>query len=228
MKTHLIVLLAGLLLWTAFAFAEGKDEDSAQGPRAVHVANLIYAKNKTSVCFSSKFLTQAEKDTRVRTYKKLTPVRCNTVELFQYPFAVMTGEGAFVLTKSERDNLRNYLQNGGFIVASAGCGSKPWNVSLRREIKKIFPDLTLERLPIEHPVFHTVYDLSSRKHNRGNKRRIELFGLEIDGKIVLIHSSDGLNDTANVDIDSCCCCGGNEVKAAKKINVNLLAYALTN
>ena len=44
---------------------------------------------------------------------------------------------------------------------------------------------------------------------------------------MLILSPDGLNDTANAG-PSCCCCGGNEIKSAKEINVNLLAYALTH
>ena len=51
--------------------------------------------------------------------------------------------------------------------------------------------------------------------------------LEIDGKIVLIFSKDGLNDTGKVG-GNCCCCGGNEIKNARQINVNLLAYTLTH
>jgi hypothetical protein len=54
-----------------------------------------------------------------------------------------------------------------------------------------------------------------------------LKALEIDGRVVLIHSPDGLNDTDAEDIDpSCCCCGGNEVHEARRINANLLGYAL--
>ncbi len=46
---------------------------------------------------------------------------------------------------------------------------------------------------------------------------------------VLIFSRDGLNDTSSDSIDpNCCCCGGNEIKKARAVNVNLLTYALTH
>jgi hypothetical protein len=44
------------------------------------------------------------------------------------------------------------------------------------------------------------------------------------GKLVLIYSQDGLNDTANTS--GCCCCGGNEIANAEQVNVDILAYAL--
>ena len=53
-----------------------------------------------------------------------------------------------------------------------------------------------------------------------------LEGLEVDGKVVMIYSPHGLNDTAHTE--GCCCCGGNEVQNARQVNVNLLAYTLTH
>jgi hypothetical protein len=72
-----------------------------------------------------------------------------------------------------------------------------------------------------------VYDIASSRYKSGENKLPDLYGLELDGRIVLIWSPDGLNDTANAG-PNCCCCGGNEVKAAKMINVNLLSYALTH
>jgi len=82
-------------------------------------------------------------------------------------------------------------------------------------------------LDADHPIFHTVYDVTSSKYKSGSQKLPVLKGLEVDGKIVLIWSPDGLNDTANAG-PNCCCCGGNEVKSAKLLNVNILAYALTH
>ena len=47
------------------------------------------------------------------------------------------------------------------------------------------------------------------------------------GKIVLIYSQEGLNDTANAG-GGCCCCGGNEIRNSQEINVNVFTYALTH
>ena len=62
------------------------------------------------------------------------------------------------------------------------------------------------------------------KH-KGEKADLE--GLTIDGRVVMVYSADGLNDTANAG-GNCCCCGGNEVLNARQVNVNLLVYAVTH
>ncbi len=211
------------------ANAKPADANPAPAPAeagAVRCANLVYSNNKTSVCFSSEFLAQIKRETHIHTDPKLVPVKAESAELYQFPFAVMTGEGGFTLTKMQRDSLRNYLSNGGFIVASAGCSSQPWNSSFQSEIQQIFPDVKLNRLDLSHPVFHTVYDIKTLDC-RKSSGQAQLEGLEIDGKIVLIFSSDGLNDTSKAG-GNCCCCGGNEIANARQVNVNLLAYALTH
>jgi hypothetical protein len=198
---------------------------AAPQPGVVNCANLVYGESETSVCFSSQFLTQTNSDTHIRVNDRLMTARLESVELFQFPFAVMSGEGSFSLTAAQRSNLREYLQAGGFVVASSGCSSSPWRDSFRREIAALFPEVSLEPLDFSHPVFHTVYDISELKCKGSHRAHLE--GLEIDGKIALIFSPDGLNDTSNAG-GSCCCCGGNEIKNARQMNVNLLAYSLTH
>ena len=194
-------------------------------PGMVNCGNLVYGNGKTSVCFSNEFLSQIGEDSHVIANPGLIPVHLESSEMFQFPFAVMTGEGAFSLTDAQRVNMRNYLENGGFIIASAGCSSDPWQNSFRTSISQVFPDYELTRIDPSHPVYHTVYEIDALRC-KGN-RTTHLEGLEIDGKIVLIFSPDGLNDTGKVG-GSCCCCGGSEILNARQMNVNLLAYTLTH
>jgi hypothetical protein len=70
-----------------------------------------------------------------------------------------------------------------------------------------------------------VYDIPELRLKGSRKAHLE--GLEIDGRIALIFSPDGLNDTGKAG-PKCCCCGGNEVQNARQVNVNLLAYTLTH
>lgn len=212
-------------------WAAGESESEQAAPPAVlqpgvvNCANLVYGNSKTSHCFSAEFLSQINRDTHVTANPRLVSVHLESAELFQFPFAVMTGEGAFTLTEAQRVSMRNYLENGGFIIASAGCSSKPWQQSFRQAIAEVFPELELTRIDRSHPVFHTVYEIRQLDCKGLHKAHLE--GLEIDGKIVLIFSPDGLNDTSKVG-GKCCCCGGNEIKNARQVNVNLLAYALTH
>jgi len=228
----LLGLCAVLTLWIGRPVARAQSggayyapvQDSRQG--VVQCANLIYGRSKSSVCFSDGFLTQLQKDTYICTNRRFCPVRLGQRELFQYPFAVMTGEGAFTLSDAQRSNLRNYVQRGGFLVASAGCSSSAWDASFRAEIRRVFPKTKLKRLNLSHPIYHTVYDIKSLKTSHSGPQAY-LEALEVDGKIALIYSHEGLNETANAG-PGCCCCGGNEIRNSRQINVNLLAYALTH
>jgi len=188
-------------------------------------ANLIYAGSKSSVCFSEKFLSTITRETNCQPQQKFSTVRLAKDDMFKFPFAIMTGEGAFKLLEKERQVLKSYLSRGGFLLASAGCSSKPWDTSFRQEMKKIFPDKKMTKIMMNHPIFHSVFDISTIKLKKGTKTHLE--GLVIDGKIVMIYSSEGLNDTGNSG-KNCCCCGGNEVKNSQEINVNIFTYALTH
>ena len=199
------------------------DQANAQVSGEVKCANLIYARNKTSVCFSSEFMDDINSKTNIRTDGKFTPVRLEQGNLFDYPFSVMTGEGNFSLTAAQRESLKNYLTHGGFVVASAGCSCSDWSRSFRKELNGMFPENKMSKVGMDHPIFHSYYDVK-----RLQDARASLEGLEIDGKIVLIFSSDGLNDSKNAEDEDCCCCGGNEIDNARQVNVNLLIYALTH
>lgn len=223
MKTITRLILITLIALPAFA---ADSPTPAPTPGLVHCANLIYGRNKSSVCFADHFLADIQKESTIRTASNFTPVQLESHELYDYPFSVMTGEGAFTLTEPQRDNLKKYLTTGGFLLVSAGCSSPPWIQSFEREIKAVFPDQTLDTLSIDHPVFHTVYDINELKTKSKSVKPV-LKALQIDGRIVMVFSKDGLNDTANAG-GNCCCCGGNEVLDARKLNVNLLAYALTH
>ena len=81
----------------------------------------------------------------------------------------------------------------------------------------------MKKISMEHPIFHSFYDIKDLEDADE-----PLEGLEIDGKIVVVFSSDGLNDSDNAADPSCCCCGGNEIENARRVNANLLIYALTH
>src|SRR5258706_4912714 len=142
---------------TDAAPAESK-QAGGESEGIVQVANLIYAGTKTSKCFADHFLIQTEKASSISTSRRFHAVKLSSDELFEFPLVIMTGEGAFQLLDSERQNLRKYIERGGFLLGSAGCSSPDWDKSFRSEMAQIFPDHALEALKMDHPVFHTVYD----------------------------------------------------------------------
>lgn len=190
----------------------------------VQVANLVYAGTKSSKCFADHFLVQAEKDSSVSTSRRFHAVKLAEQDIYGFPLLIMTGEGAFTLREEERENLRKFIRRGGFLLASAGCSSKEWDRSFRSEMATIFTDEPLEELPMSHAVFNTVYEIEKIETGHGTPKPLE--GISIEGRLGVLYSQDGLNDTAHTQ--GCCCCGGNEVVNSIEVNVNVLAYALTH
>lgn len=190
----------------------------------VQVANLVYAGTKSSECFADHFLVQAEQDSSISTSRRFHAIKLSSSEIYNFPLVIMTGEGAFTLPDAERENLKRFVERGGFLLASSGCSSQEWDSSFRREMAAVFGESRLVPIGMEHPLFHTVYDITELKGAHGKIRPLEAISFE--GRIGVLYSQDGLNDTAHTT--GCCCCGGNEITNSIQINVNILGYALTH
>jgi len=93
---------------------------------------------------------------------KVNPVpitlRLTDEKLFDYPFLYMIEPGALYFSEDEVTALRRYLLNGGFLMVDDFWGDSQYE-NFRREIKRVFPDREPKELPLEHPIFHCVYDL---------------------------------------------------------------------
>ncbi|MEM9080223.1 MAG: DUF4159 domain-containing protein [Verrucomicrobiota bacterium] len=190
---------------------------------AVRCGNLIYAGTKTSRCFSDEFLSAVERKTSISTERRFKPVKMGSEELFQFPFVVMTGEGDFNLTRRERENLKKYLENGGFLLGSAGCSNEDWGRAFERELKRIFGNQALADVGLDHPLFRTIYEVKELRLSKSSGES-KIRGVTFNGKLVVVYSNDGLNDSSHTE--GCCCCGGNEIQNSMEINANILAYAL--
>src|SRR5437016_7309402 len=92
-------------------------------------------------------------------------------ELFDYPWIYMVEPGSLLLKEEEVPILRNYLLNGGVLMADDFWGSVQW-ANFEREIKRALPEHEFIELPMEHPIFHCVFDLNVPK----NKLQTPNFG----------------------------------------------------
>ncbi len=82
-------------------------------------------------------------------------------ELFNYPFIYIVEPGGLTFMDDEVEALRKYLLNGGFLMVDDFWGEYEW-YNFYDEIKKVFPDREPAEIPLEHPVFHCVYQLDER------------------------------------------------------------------
>jgi len=81
--------------------------------------------------------------------------------LFDYPFVYIIEPGDLSFEEEEVTALRRYLLNGGFLMVDDFWGEDEWD-NFYQEIKRVFPDREPVELPIEHEIFHCVYDLKEK------------------------------------------------------------------
>lgn len=107
-------------------------------------------------------------------------------DLFNYPLVHMTGHGNVVLSAADIDNLRAYLQSGGFLHISDNYGMDEF---VRPQMKRVFPDLEFIELPFEHAIYHQQFDFNSglpKIHEHDNKPPQGL-GLIYEGRLVCFY-----------------------------------------
>jgi len=214
------VCLIGLLVFSRFVFA-------MDDPRDVRVALVTLPQSEdVAKCIGTKFLGLIELETDIKTAGELTRIGIDSDEIFGHPFTILTGDGAFELTDEQAARLGRYASRGGFLLISASCSNSAFNASMQRTLARAFPGRELEPVPLEHELFRTLFDVRSIRSKR--PRETPVFrGLEIEGRLAVLYSPAGLNDTQNA-APGCCCCGSNEILNASFINANALVYALTH
>ncbi len=87
-------------------------------------------------------------------------VRLDSDEIFQYPFLYFSEVGEMYLTPREVANLREYLNRGGFAMID-DFDSKQSLAWFADQMHQVFPDRNFVELQVDHPIFHTFYDMET-------------------------------------------------------------------
>jgi len=88
----------------------------------------------------------------------------------QVPVLYLTGHNAVTITADQAAKLRGYLQDGGYLVADACCGSPEYEKTFEKAVAQIFPDRTLRTLPPEHPLFNDFNKITSVNYENVSPR----------------------------------------------------------
>lgn len=75
-------------------------------------------------------------------------------DLLQAPVLFLSGSQALSFTAEQKQNLKTYVNEGGFIFAEATCGSAEFDRSFRELMKELFPDSSLQPLAVDHPIWY--------------------------------------------------------------------------
>lgn len=110
-------------------------------------------------------------------------------ELFNYPFIHMTGHGNVVFDEEEVRNLRTYLMGGGFLHIDDNYGLDPF---VRREMKRVFPDLEFVELPRNHEIYHRTFDFPNGlpKIHEHDAKPAQGFALFWEGRMICFYTHE--------------------------------------
>lgn len=146
-------------------------------------------------------------------------------DLFLYPFVYMTGHGNVVFSESDAENLRKYLQAGGFLHIDDNYGLDQF---IRLEMKKVFPGLEFIELPFDHPIYRQKFEFSNGlpKIHEHDGKPPQGFGLIYEGRLVAFYSyeSDLGNGWEDQNIHNN---PESKRQEALKMGANILAFCFT-
>ncbi len=161
-----------------FVFAQLKHEgDWDPDPSAVH--NLLkHARDNSTLEVKFKRESITLKDPKAATY----------------PLMYMTGHHEFSWNQEEAGRLQRYLKAGGVLFADACCGRMSFDMAFRREIAKVLPEHKLQRIALDHPLYHCHYDIGQVgytprvREDFGEMNTPALEGITLDGRLAVVYS----------------------------------------
>jgi Domain of unknown function (DUF4159) len=134
------------------------------------------------------------------------------MELAKSPVVYFNGHASPTFRGVDKQILKNYVEQGGFIFAEACCGRNEFDNGFRALMKEIFPDHELRPLPAEHPIW--------RSHAMVPPGSFPLEGIDYGCKTVVVYSPKDLS----------CSWEGNLSKEGRgelafRVGENVIAYA---
>jgi hypothetical protein len=185
-----------------------------------------------------------------RLLRRITRVHVRSVEqpvnlddkddVYYWPFMIVGLAGSWDLTEPQAAKLRDYLLRGGFLLCDSFFGTNEWD-GFVATMNRVFPNRPMVDLPANHPIFHTVYDLSNTTqignfqsyNGRGVPYRADGDTprwrgiLDDDGRLMVVIAfnndlGDGWqwSDDENYPLD--------DANMSIKFGVNIVVYAMTH
>ena len=153
-----INIIAYAIGWTesgrAFATPQHSGGDDSANPD-----HLVFAQIKTTGTWNSdpgaesRFLRQLAKYTGIAAAAKPEYVKLAQSPLKNHPFLFLTGIDAFTLDRNELNALKQYLDDGGFLLANNTLGMNDFDICVRACVHQLYPDAKLEVIPATDPLF---------------------------------------------------------------------------
>lgn len=163
---------------------------------------------------------------------KIREMRLTNPDVFNAPLIYLTGHEHFELEKNEILQLRQYLENGGFLLAEACCGRKGFDLAFRQLMAKVLPGNALTAIGHNSPLFLYPHDIRTLGVTPTLARDVGksavppmLEGIEISGNVAVVYSRFGL--AGGWEMSQSPYARGYSDVGCVKLGHNILMFAMT-
>jgi hypothetical protein len=121
------------------------------------------------------------------TWQVVDPNVARVEDLLQAPIVFLNGHETPEFDARGKENLRKFVEQGGFIFAEACCGKAEFDRGFRELMKELFPDPEYDLHPLasDHAVWRSKWTLNPDDH--------PLWGIEHGCRTVVIYSPQDLS-----------------------------------
>lgn len=208
------------------------DQEKTNGGK-IYLTQIIYnGEWKTRDMGLSILLRQFNHRTGVPVKFERRELRLTDPKLADSPVLYMHGHEDFTLGPDEVTALREYLRNGGLLMAEACCGRQDFANAFVREMKKVYPGQDLAPISAESPIFSVPNKIAQVGITPALEAKVgqpamapKLLGIQQDGHYSVVFSPYGLiagwemsPDPYSLSLDT---------SGALALGENLLMYAVT-
>ena len=135
------------------------DSVGGMGEAFYYFEGRVWARWETDFPQAEENFVQRLKElTRIDTAPTPALRRLTDPDLGDFPLVFMSDAGYLRFSDEEAAALGSYLRNGGFLWVDDFWGDAEW-LSFERLMNEALPGVRWQELDIEHPVFHTVFDI---------------------------------------------------------------------
>lgn len=220
---HLFLAVILILPFVIIPQADAQDDEEFRIARVQYRGGGDWYSSPTALTNMLKF---AKEQVPISVSDRYDDVQLGSRDIFNYPFLFITGHGNISINEAEMENLRRYLETGGFLYVDDDYGLDQY---IRPYLERIFPDEDLIELPADHPIYSNVYNFPNGRppkvHEHDNQPP-QAFGLFHEGRMVALYTyeSNPSDGWAYDEHDN----PRDIVDAALQFGVNLLVYALAS
>ena len=121
------------------------------------------------------------------TWQIVDPALASVADLLQAPIVFLNGHRVPEFNAQAKQNLREYVEQGGFLLADACCSNPEFDSGFKQLVKELFPEEEYKLRPLsdDHPVWRAKHLLTPGAY--------PLWGIEHGCRTVVIYSPKDLS-----------------------------------